>query len=131
MLSFVGEPSAFSAALPGTSAHRSAEMSPAPSERIPVLVGGISDRALRRAALVGDGWISDLHTADELASYIERIRAIRADSPRAGEPLQIIGACSDAFDVDGCCLREDGEDGGLGEDGRPSPWRLRRRGGVI
>ena len=41
------------------------EMSPAPTERIPIYVGGMSEPALRRAAR-HDGWISDLHTIDEL-----------------------------------------------------------------
>ena len=40
-------------------------MLPAPTEPIPICVGGVSDIALRRAAR-NDGWISDLHTIEEL-----------------------------------------------------------------
>ena len=55
------------------------EMSPVPSQPIPIVVGGLSERALRRAAMLGDGWFSDLHTTDELRGYLGRLRAYRAD----------------------------------------------------
>jgi len=77
------------------------EMSPVPSEEIPIYVGGLSKPALRRAARLCDGWISDLHTVDELRAIVAELRALRADSPRAGRPLQILAAASDAFDLDG------------------------------
>ena len=44
------------------------EVQPVPSEPVPVWVGGTSEAALRRAAR-NDGWISDLHTTDELARH--------------------------------------------------------------
>ena len=47
------------------------EMLPAPTEPIPICVGGVSDIALRRAAR-NDGWISDLHTIEELAEIRSR-----------------------------------------------------------
>ena len=63
-------------------------------------MGGLSEPALRRAAR-NDGWISDLHTADELREIVARIRAYRRELGREGAPLQIVAACRDAFDVDG------------------------------
>ena len=48
------------------------EVQPVPSEPVPVWVGGTSDAALRRAAR-NDGWISDLHTTDELRAIRARI----------------------------------------------------------
>lgn len=77
------------------------EMSPVPPGPIPVLVGGLSEPALRRAARVGDGWISDLHTTAEIAAVVKRLRALRAESPRAGEPFQVLASVKDAFDRDG------------------------------
>ena len=49
---------------------------PLPSSPIPVWVGGISDRALRRAAR-NDGWLSDLQTSSEPRGDKDRPR----DSP--------------------------------------------------
>jgi len=77
------------------------QMSPAPTARIPLIGGGLSKPALRRVGRLLDGWISDIHTADELAEIIARIRAFRAEYGRADEPLDIIAACSDASGVDG------------------------------
>ena len=77
------------------------EMSPTPAAPIPIYVGGLSQKALRRAATGADGWISDLHSTAELHPIIETLQRLRADSDRAGTPLQIIAAVNDAFDADG------------------------------
>jgi probable F420-dependent oxidoreductase len=77
------------------------EMSPAPSRPVPIYVGGESEPALRRAARLGDGWISVLHTREELAALIARINALRAECGRAREPFDFVVSCSDAFDADG------------------------------
>ena len=83
------------------------EMSPVPSQPIPIVVGGLSERALRRAATLGDGWFSDLHTTDELRGYLAKLRAYRADAPRADEPMQVLVSCMDAFDRDAYRRLED------------------------
>ena len=44
-----------------------------PGERVPIYVGGHSDAGLRRAALVGDGWIGAQSSADDLADLIGRL----------------------------------------------------------
>ncbi len=75
-------------------------MAPAPGAPIPVLVGGISEPALRRAARLGDGWISDLHDTAELRRIAARLHELRTASGREG-PFEIIAACTDAADVDG------------------------------
>jgi probable F420-dependent oxidoreductase len=77
------------------------EMSPAPTRDVPIWVGGISAPALRRAATLGDGWISDLHTTGELEAYVAKLRALRAGSERAGRPFAVAASCSDAFDLAG------------------------------
>jgi probable F420-dependent oxidoreductase len=76
------------------------EMSPAPTERVPVYVGGMSEPALRRAAR-NDGWISDLHTTEELTGFVETLRRYREELGRADEAFAVIGSCSDAADLDG------------------------------
>lgn len=75
------------------------EMTPAPSEPIPVYVGGLSEAALRRAAR-NDGWISDLHGSDELLEICATLRRYRAEAGRADEPFAVVGSSKDAYTVD-------------------------------
>jgi probable F420-dependent oxidoreductase len=77
------------------------EPKPVQQPRPPLLVGGESGAALRRAAHLGDGWIGMGHTFESVPAQIERLRARRADGPRAGEPMQICvgGAVSSRDDV--------------------------------
>lgn len=46
---------------------------PAPSPRIPLIVGGRSDAAVRRAALLGDGWVGIWVSSQRFASAVARI----------------------------------------------------------
>ena len=82
------------------------EMSPAPTERVPVYVGGLSEAALRRAAR-HDGWISDLHSTAELADICATLRRYRVEAGKADEPFAVVGSCNDAYDVDGYHRLED------------------------
>ena len=76
-------------------------MRPAPREPVPIWVGGISQAAQRRAATLADGWISDVHTVDEIGEIVAAIRTLREDSPRAGAPLSVLAAVTDAYTIDG------------------------------
>jgi probable F420-dependent oxidoreductase len=77
------------------------EMRPAPPSPVPIWVGGLSERALRRAARLGDGWISDVHATDEMAATVARLRELRADSARADRPFSVLGAATDAYTIEG------------------------------
>ena len=55
-------------------------MQPVPSEPVPILVGGHSKPALRRAARVGDGWASANTDFETLKSLIEQAEARIEDS---------------------------------------------------
>ena len=77
------------------------QMTPAPRQRIPLYVGGTSEAALRRAARLGDGWISELHSLAELHALVAKLRALRAEAGRAAEPFHVFGAATDAFGLDG------------------------------
>ena len=77
------------------------QMSPAVSRKIPIYCGGVSEAALRRVGRLADGWISDIHSTEELKEIIATIRAYREEHGRADAPLDIVAACSDAADVDG------------------------------
>ena len=76
------------------------EMLPAPSQPVPVHVGGTSEAALRRAAR-NDGWVSDLHTIEELAAIRQQIERYREEYGRAEVPFSMFGSAKDAWDLDG------------------------------
>jgi alkanesulfonate monooxygenase SsuD/methylene tetrahydromethanopterin reductase-like flavin-dependent oxidoreductase (luciferase family) len=63
---------------------RDAAVRPAPAIPIPVLVGGRSDGALRRTALLGDGWLA-LWVSPE--RYVGGIDAISAAAQQAGRSV--------------------------------------------
>ena len=66
------------------------QISPAPSQPIPILVGGSSRAALRRAARLGDGWLGPGNTPDEAATLLQEIRTLREQAGRANEPFEAI-----------------------------------------
>lgn len=76
------------------------EMLPAPTKPIPVHVGGVSEAALRRAAR-NDGWVSDLHTIEELAAIRAQIERYREEYDRTHVPFSVFGSAKDAWDLDG------------------------------
>jgi probable F420-dependent oxidoreductase len=77
------------------------QMTPAPRGRIPIYVGGTSDAALRRAARLGDGWISELHPLAELRELVARLHRFRGEYGRGADPCHVFGAATDAFGLDG------------------------------
>jgi alkanesulfonate monooxygenase SsuD/methylene tetrahydromethanopterin reductase-like flavin-dependent oxidoreductase (luciferase family) len=82
------------------------EMSPTPTEPVPVYVGGISEPAFRRAAR-NDGWVSDLHTTDELAAIRKTLDEYRREYGREDQDFAMVASCSDAFDYDAYRRLED------------------------
>ena len=50
------------------------QMSPSPPTPVPIYVGGTSVAALRRAARLGDGWLSMIHELDELRGLVSWVR---------------------------------------------------------
>lgn len=83
------------------------EMNPAPTEYIPIWIGGISEPAMRRAARLGDGWVSDLQTSEEIIESIARIHNWRREFGREEQPFEVMATPSDAYDVDGYKRLED------------------------
>lgn len=74
------------------------EMSPPPPAPVPILVGGMSEAALARAAR-HDGWISDLISTDEAATHIARLEDLRAANGRSGDFASIV-SLNDAVTLD-------------------------------
>jgi probable F420-dependent oxidoreductase len=74
---------------------------PAPSRPVPIYVGGTTEPGLRRAARLGDGWISVVMGADELAGIVATLDGMRAEEGRDHLPFEIKAICGDVFDYDG------------------------------
>ena len=55
----------------------------------PIILGGESPAALRRAAALGDGWIGVAHTPDTLRPLLADLRAQLAAAGRANVPFEI------------------------------------------
>ena len=83
------------------------KMSPAPTEPIPLLVGGHSDAALRRAVVRGDGWMHAGGDGDELDAMLAKLTGIREAEGRADAPFEIHVISYDAYTVDGVKRLED------------------------
>ena len=67
----------------------------------PILIGGESGAALRRAARAGDGWIGMGHTFESAAGQIARLRQLRGEYDRDVASFQIClgGPVASADDV--------------------------------
>jgi probable F420-dependent oxidoreductase len=67
----------------------------------PILVGGESSAALRRAAHIGDGWIGMGHTFETAAEQIARLRELCREYGRVDAPFQVCvgGAVTSPDDV--------------------------------
>ncbi len=83
------------------------EMNPAPTAHIPIWVGGISDAAMKRAARLGDGWVTDLQTSNEIIECINKVNGYRKEYGRDHLPFSVMATPSDAFTVDGYKKLED------------------------
>jgi probable F420-dependent oxidoreductase len=83
------------------------EMNPAPTGYIPIWIGGISEPAMRRAARLGDGWVTDLQTSDEIIACINRIKVWRKEYGRDHLPFEVMATPSDAWNYDGYKRLED------------------------
>jgi probable F420-dependent oxidoreductase len=81
------------------------KMTPAPSEPIPILIGGHAEAALKRAAR-NDGWMHGGGDPEELDTLIKRIQQLREEEGRDG-PFQIHVISIDGFSADGVKRLED------------------------
>jgi probable F420-dependent oxidoreductase len=66
------------------------QISPAPRAPIPIYIGGVAPVALRRAAVLGDGWIGTGQSPEELPAILRKMREMRGAAGRATEPFEAI-----------------------------------------
>jgi probable F420-dependent oxidoreductase len=79
------------------------QVSPVGKKGVPVYVGGHAEPSLKRAARLGDGWISVNTTTDEIGSAIAKLRDYRGTLD--GFVVSVLA--TDTFDPDGYRRLED------------------------
>lgn len=76
-------------------------MAPAARAPLPIYVGGLSEPGLRRAARLGDGWISVQNTEAEITQACADLRRYRDEYERSDDAFEVNALCIDTFDLDG------------------------------
>jgi probable F420-dependent oxidoreductase len=74
---------------------------------LPIIVSGAADRVLRRAAFLGDGWMSRMCRPDALAASIEKLRRFRVEAGRESEPFEILMVAEHPWGLDEVRQAED------------------------
>lgn len=80
---------------------------PAAPSRIPLLVGGHADAALRRAVRKGDGWMHAGGDGEELDRLLARLAEIRAEEGDTRDDFEVHVISYDAYTLDGVKRLED------------------------
>lgn len=86
---------------------QSIKMAPAPTKPIPLLIGGHSDAALRRAVTIGDGWMHAGGDQQELETMIAKLHELRKERGVESRPFEIHAASYLALTPDGLRQLED------------------------
>jgi len=77
------------------------KMCPVPTARTPILIGGHTEPALKRAARLGDGWMCAGADMPQLEAFIRRLRELRQEYGTADRPFRIFTTGQNAFTRDG------------------------------
>lgn len=83
------------------------KLSPVPDRRIPLLVGGHSDAALRRAVRLGDGWMHGGGDPEDLPRLLDRLAELRRTEGHDRDDFEVHVISFDAFEPDGVRRLED------------------------
>ena len=86
---------------------QSIKICPVPKKRVPILIGGHSQPALKRAARLGDGWMHAGGDETELASMIESLQALRKEYGRDTQPFEVHVISMLGYSLDGIKKLED------------------------
>lgn len=95
-------------------------MAPVPKKPIPIYVGGTTPPALKRAARLGDGWVSVIHNKEDVPAVLNELNGYRREYGRESEPFDIMMHCPNADSLDDIRRLED-----LGvTDLQVTPWSM-------
>jgi probable F420-dependent oxidoreductase len=100
------------------------EPKPVQKPHPPILVGGESEAALRRAARLGDGWIGLDHTPASAGAAVARLRALREAAGRGALPFSVTVGARDPGPAELAAFAEAGVDRVI-----VAPWRRSREVG--
>ena len=110
---------------------QSIKMAPAPSEPVPILIGGNSDPAFRRAAR-HDGWIGAHYPLSDVLGHVKRFDELRSQQGVSDRPRQAIVALEQEPSLDDLQRLEDAGITGVIQmpllfDGQPiTPFEAKR-----
>lgn len=82
------------------------QLCPAPTEKLPILIGGHADAALKRAAR-SDGWMHGGGIHEKLEDLLAKLQRFRVEAGREKEPFEIHVISMDAYTPDGVKRLED------------------------
>jgi probable F420-dependent oxidoreductase len=77
------------------------KLCPVPTEPIPILIGGHTRPALRRAARLADGWMHAGGDGEALASMLAQLGQLRREAGREKLPFEVHVISMDAYTPDG------------------------------
>lgn len=75
-------------------------MAPVPKKPLKIYVGGTTPPAMKRAARLGDGWVSVIHNKDQVAGLLAQLNGYRREYGRERVPFDVMMHCPDAYTVD-------------------------------
>ena len=84
----------------------SIKICPVPATPLPIVIGGHSEAALRRAAR-NDGWVHAGSDPEQLQAHLDRLTALRREYGRESEPFETHVISLDAYSLDGVRRLED------------------------
>lgn len=82
-------------------------INPVPAKHMPILIGGTAPAALRRAALLCDGFVSPNVKSPEIAKMVKEIHGYRKEYGTDNKPFEMISVATDIYDLDGYKRLED------------------------
>ncbi len=81
-------------------------MQPTPVAEVPILFGGDAEPILRRAARIGDGWISPPANIADALKTAERLKTMLIEEGREKEPFEVVLTTIDGADKDAVSMAE-------------------------
>lgn len=75
-------------------------LEPHPQKPVPVMCGGESEAALRRAARLCDGWVGNAYTWEDAVQKVTTLNSMRQEYGRENEPFEIMLAIRDLPSVE-------------------------------